>query len=69
MSNPNPPTLEESLAHLRTTDQFKVLMADLAGRREEAIDKLADADSEFKGRKQAAIVTVLTDLLHQFSGV
>jgi len=50
-------------------DQFKVLMADLASRREEAIDKLADADSEFKERKQAAIVTVLTDLLHQFSGV
>lgn len=66
MQNPNPPSLEDAVKHLRHSDHFQTILAEIVRRREESIKDLAGYETDVELRKHAAKITVYTELLDDF---
>jgi hypothetical protein len=66
MENPNPPSLEDSIAWMIRSDHGKVILTEFVQRRESAIKDLAEYETDTELRKKAAEVTVYTEFLDLF---
>lgn len=64
----SPPTFNDAVDRLRDNDWFRIIIMELVTRRETTIKDMADYTTDVELRKQAAKITVFTELLDDFEG-